>query len=191
MATGFVDRLKGKWASPVGGSWVGGVQVITSAYDTNTAYGWGWVLQASTSQQAINMSSAGSSAYFSVIAPLTSTGGNFAVPAAPLPAGGILRLIPQTSAQQVVQLPNPTAGCSRIIQYSTLNGATQILIKVATGTVTFEGTYGGINSGSSLTNTMKSTISCTIELTGLSSVAYLYGGVTPTSSGLITFSTTT
>lgn len=184
--TGFVDRLKGKWTQPVGSSWIAGVQVVTNAYDVNTSQGYGQVLQASTSSSAINMGVAGSSASFTVYG-----GGPTQVAPAPLPASGILRLIPQTSAVQVITLPNPTAGCTRIIQYSTLNGATQILIKVATGTVTIEGTYGGINSGSSLTNTMKSTISCTIELYGLSTTQYAYGGVTPTSSGLITFSTTT
>jgi hypothetical protein len=54
MTTGFIDRYKGKIATPIGGMYVGGVQVNASGPDSNTAVGWGTVSTYSSTQTLPN-----------------------------------------------------------------------------------------------------------------------------------------
>lgn len=54
MATGFVQRWKGKIALPVGGLWIGGVQLSGSGADFNTNTGWGVASTYSSTQTLPN-----------------------------------------------------------------------------------------------------------------------------------------
>jgi hypothetical protein len=104
-------------------------------------------------------------------------------------AGGVTAIAPTSDG--IWNLPTPVAGETSVITYSTYNGALLLFLKASTGVVTITGLYSTAIAGSSLTNTIKSTVSCQIELIGLSSVQYLFNGVYPSTDGHLTFSTTT
>jgi hypothetical protein len=104
-------------------------------------------------------------------------------------AGGVTTIAPTSDG--IWNLPVPVAGEQSIVAYSTANGAIAFFLKASTGVVTITGIGSTAIAGSSLTNTIKSTISCQIELVGLSSVQYLFNGVYPSTDGHLTFSTTT
>jgi hypothetical protein len=166
MATGFTDRFKGKIACPIGGVYVGGVQVNASGPDSNTSVGWGSVPVSTLSTGTITMSTTR--------------------------AAGMDVFNPASGASPIFQLPTPFAGANKVLEYSTINGSTQILFTCSTVTgVTIQGTYSTAIGGSSLTRVMKSTISCTIELLGLSTTQWLFNSVYPSTTGHLTFSTTT
>lgn len=175
--SGFVQRFKGKVAFPAGGIFIGDVQMTPSGTDLNVNAGWGTVQTSTgTSPTAIQLST-GRAAGLDIIAPVASTA-----------AGGT-----------VYRMPPPFAGAVKVLQYSTLNGSSICFITLSTaGTVTVTGigttastaSFAG-SGGSSLSNTIKSTQGCQIELIGVSSVAWLFTGVIPSTSGPLTFSTST
>jgi hypothetical protein len=169
MATGpsgFTDRYKGKIACPIGGVYVGGIQVNASGPDMNTGVGWGTAPTSTLSTATITMSSGR--------------------------AAGIDIFNPASGGSPIFQLPSPFAGANKVLDYSTLNGSTQILWTCSTVTgVTIQGTYSTAIGGSSLTRVIKSTISCTVELLGLSSLQWSFNSVYPSTTGHLTFSTTT
>lgn len=172
MATGFVDRYKGKIAVPVGGTYIGGIQVNTSGPDANTAVGWGTFPASTISTAAVQLGSSR--------------------------AAGPEKFAPASGGSPIFRLPTPFAGANKMLYYSTENGSTQILITTSTaGAVTLAG-VGSTGStavigtgGSTLSNTMKSTISCQIVLLGVSSVQWLFESVAPSTTGHLAFSTST
>jgi hypothetical protein len=179
MATGFVDRYKGKTAQPIGGMFIGGVQVNTTGPDCNTSVGWGTAplstSSTTNSPNAIQLST-------------TRTGGvDLLWPGANGGGGSIYRM------------PPPFAGANKVISYSTINGSTVLFLTLSTaGSVTLQGvgstgstaSFAG-TGGSTLTNTIKSTVSCLITLVGISTAAWLFESVVPSTTGHLTFSTTT
>lgn len=174
MATGFVQRYKGKIALASGGMSIAGTQVNASGADFNVNTGWGTVPVTTTSTTALQLSS-GRTAGAEVLAPTANVGG------------------------AIFRLPVPYAGAIKLIYYSTLNGSTIFLLTASTaGAVTFAGvgstgstaSFAG-TGGSTLSNTLKSTQSCQIELMGISTTQWLFTGVVPSTTGHLTFSTST
>lgn len=172
--SGFVKRFKGKVAFPVGGIWVGGVSIADSAADLNTSLGWGTVAVSTISTAAVQLSAARAGG-LDVIAPGANTGG------------------------AIYRLPPPVPGVVKLIDYSTINGSTILFLTVSTaGAVTIAGvgstgstaSFAG-TGGSTLSNTIKSTQSCQIEMIGQSTAIWLFNGVVPSTTGHLTFSTST
>lgn len=174
MATGFVDRLKGKATAAVGSTWIAGVQVNTTGADANTSVGMG--------------------------APYLSTGSSAAVAYTPvtISAGfGLKQLFPG-STQPLFRLPKPTLGGGFVtINYSTINGSTGLILTLSTdGSVTLQGvgstgstaSFAG-SGGSTLTNCIKSTQSHQIELQSISTTQWLFCGVVPSTVAPLSFST--
>ena len=91
MATGFVQRWKGKVALPVGGLWIGGVQYSGSGNDLNTISGSG-SLQALTTASAVTT--------------ITNTG---------------VTTIAATSGILVYRLARPVPGGDKVIQLTTVS----------------------------------------------------------------------
>ncbi len=174
--SGFVKRFKGKVAFPVGGIWVGGVSIADSAADLNTSVGWGTVQTSTGSSVAVQLSTSRVGG-LDVIAPTASTAGG----------GAIYRL------------PPPVPGVVKLIDYSTINGSTILFLTVSTaGAVTIAGvgstgstaSFAG-TGGSTLSNTIKSTQSCQIEMIGQTTAIWLFNGIVPSTTGHLTFSTST
>lgn len=175
MATGFVDRFKGKIATPVGGLFIGGTQVTTTGADANTSAGTGTVF-----------TSTGSASTATAYNPTTISAGF-----------GLKQLFPG-STQPIFRLPKPTQGGGFVtINYSTINGSTGLILTLSTdGSVVLQGvgstgstaSFAG-TGGSTLTNTIKSTQSHQIELQSVSTTAWLFCSVVPSSVGALTFST--
>jgi hypothetical protein len=108
---------------------------------------------------------------------------------ATIPNGGV-SVITSTAAA-IYNLANPSPG--RVVLLDITDQSSSVMVKVSTGVVTIQGT-STTNGGSTLTNTIKSTatlIGTQIELVGLSSVAYLFNGMYPSTLGHLLFSTTT
>lgn len=171
MATGFVDRYKGKVAQPVGGMYIGGIQVNTTGGDMNTSLGWG-VVPTSTASSTAN-----------------STTPSYVIPSSR--AAGIDIFAP-TSSGAIVVLPAPFPGANKVLQYSTVNGSTACKFKCSTTAgVTIQGANSTTIGGLSLTVSMTSTITCTIDLLGLSTTAWLFQSVWPSTTGHLTFAAAT
>lgn len=105
---------------------------------------------------------------------------------------GVTSITSTALAAGIYNLANPVAGVQKVLDFST--ASTAWMIKVSTGVVTIQGTQGAGLGGSSLTNTIKSTstlVATQVELVGLSSVAYLFMGVYPSTLSHLLFSTTT
>lgn len=174
MATGFVDRYKGKTAQPVGGMYVGGIQVMANGPDMNTAVGTGTVY--------------------------TSTGSSSATPytATIISSGFGMKRLQPTSTQPLFRLPPPAfPGGWTTIVYSTINGSTGLILTFSTdGSVVLEGvgssgstaSFAG-SGGSTLSNCLKSTQSHQIELQAISSAKWLFAGVVPSTVSPLVFST--
>lgn len=175
MATGFVQRFKGKIALAQGGMSIGGSQVSVAATDLNANNGAGTVF-----------TSTGAASTATAYIPTTISTGF-----------GLKRLQPG-STQPLFRLPAPSQGGGFVtIAYSTVNGSTGLILTLSTdGSVTLQGvgstgstaSFAG-SGGSTLTNTIKSTQSHLIELQSLSTVAWQFLGVTPSTVGPLTFST--
>lgn len=173
--SGFVDRYKGKVAAAVGGFYIGGTQVNTTGADANTAVGTGAVY-----------TSSGSNSTATAYTPVT------------ISAGFGLKQLTPGSTQPLFRLPKPAQGGGFVtINYSTLNGSTGLILTLSTdGSVTLQGvgstgstaSFAG-TGGSTLTNTIKSTQSHQIELQSISSAAWLFCGVVPSTVAPLTFST--
>lgn len=170
MATGFVQRFKGKIDVALGGLWIAGVQVITTGADQNVDYGWGTVGGPSTAGSTAGSSSPG-------------------VTLASSRAAGIDIFNPPSSGL-VVALAPPLPGITKIIKYSTLNSSTGLKIKTGSITTIFTGGESTAYAISTFCNVLLSTISMTIELMGLSTVEYLIAGLYPT-TGALTYSSST
>ena len=178
--SGFTDRYKGRVAvaeswTPVGGTYIGGVQVNTSGADANTSVGWGTVPLSTSSTAGPVQLAAGRAGGVDLIWPVANSGGS------------------------IYRLPTPFAGANKVINYSTINGSTVFFLTVSTaGAVTILGigstgstaSFAG-TGGSTLSNTIKSTCSCTISMVGLSTIAWLFESVVPSTTGHLTFSTST
>ena len=166
MATGFVQRFKGKINVASGGLWIGGVQVGAAGADLNAVTGWGTV---------------------STVASSTVT---------PTLANGGVTVITSTAlANGIYTLANPVAGRQMLLVATT--GSTAWMVKASTGVVTIQNCPVA-DGGSSLTNTIKSTqatfvgaVGVTVRLVGLSSIAYSFEYMTPSTLGALLFSTTT
>lgn len=172
---GVMQRFKGRVSFPVGGLSIAGVAVNASAADFNTAIGWGSVGLSTTSTAAPVQLSSGRAAGVDLLEPVALTGGS------------------------IYRLPPPFAGAQKVIAYSTLNGSTVLFVTASTaGAVVFKGvgstgstaTFAGA-SGSTLSNTFKSTQSVTVELLGLSTSQWLFNGCIPSTGGVLTWSTST
>ena len=170
--SGFVQRFKGKVDFPSGGIWIGGASVGAAASDLNVNTGWGTVFTSTSSTAPVAATRSGG---LDILAPTPLTGGS------------------------IYRLPTPAAGVTKIIEISTINGSTIVFLTASTaGTILFTGVgssgstalFGGAG-GSTLSNTVKSTQGCQIELIGVSTVAWLFNGVTPSTVGALTFSTST
>jgi hypothetical protein len=174
MATGFVDRYKGKVAQPIGGMFVGGIQVLATGPDMNTCVGTGTVF-----------TSTGSASTIAFTPTVVSSG------------FGLKQLNP-TSTQPIFRLPPPAfPGGWTTIVYSTINGSTGLILTFSTdGSVTLVGvgstgstaSFAG-SGGSTLSNTLKSTQSHQIELQSISSAKWLFAGVVPSTVSPLVFST--
>ena len=172
MATGFIDRYKGKFTQGVGTQWIAGVQVNTTGADCNTSVGTGTVY--------------------------TSTGSTTAFGPTTISAGfGLKRLLPGSSSP-IFRVPAPAQGGGWLtIEYSTINGSTGLILTFSTdGSVVLEGvgstgstaSFAG-SGGSTISNTIKSTQSHQIELQSISSVKWLFAGVVPSTVSPLVFST--
>ena len=172
MATGFIDRYKGKFTQGVGTQWIAGVQVNTTGADCNTSVGTGTVYTSTGSTTAFG--------------PTTLTNGF-----------GLKRLIPGSSSP-IFRLPPPLQGGGwTIIEYSTINGSTGLIFTVSTdGSVTLEGvgstgstaSFAG-TGGSTLTTCFKSTQSHQVQLLAISTVKWLFAGIVPSTVAPLVFST--
>lgn len=161
MATGFVQRYKGKIDFAAGGLWIAGVQIGAAGADLNVNTGWGTV---------------------DVIAANGT-----------IPNSGLNLITSTALASGIYNLAAPVPGHTVVISAST--ASTAWMIKTSTGVVTIQGTQGaGSLGGSSLTNTIKSTsslVATQIEMIGLSTSAWLFNGVYPSTLAHLLFSTTT
>lgn len=171
--TGFVQRFKGKVAFALGGIWIAGTKVSVAAADLNSVSGSG-TATTSTSSTAAPVSLTGAAGVAN-LAPVALTGGS------------------------IYRLPTPVVGGEKVINYSTINGSTVVFISASTdGTIVF-GNVGSTGStaapggsgGSTLSNTIKSTQSCTISLVGLSTTTWLFKCVAASTSAPLTWSTST
>ena len=109
-----------------------------------------------------------------------------------IPNGGLNTFTSTALAAGIYNLAAPVPGHTVVISAST--ASTAWMIKTSTGVVTIQGTQGAGLGGSSLTNTIKSTTSLVatqIELIGLSTSAWLFNGVYPSTLSHLLFSTTT
>lgn len=98
MATGFVQRYKGKIALPVGGLWIGGVQITGSGADFNSISGQGTV-------QALTTASA--------VTTITNTG---------------VTTINASSALLIYRLARPVPGAEKVIQLNPVSSGVFITV---------------------------------------------------------------
>lgn len=170
MASGFVQRWKGKVNAAQ--LWLAGTQITASGADINTLAGGATVTTSTSAAAPVTLTR---NAGLDILAPVALTGGS------------------------IYRLPAPAAGVTKTLQYSTINGSTIVFITLSTaGAITLSGVgstgstaaFGG-SGGSTLTNTIKSTQSCTIELMGISTSQWLFSGILPSTVGALTFSTST
>lgn len=158
MATGFVNRWKGKQAFDRGALWAAGSQFNGSGADLDVNTGWATVSTYSSTQ--------------------------------PLPNGGVSQIL--STAIAVYTLGAPVKGRTVIIAAST--GSTAWMVKGSTAAgVTFQSTPS-VNGGSTLSYVIKSTsslVATQVELIGLSTSAYLFAGVAPSTLSHLLFSTAT
>ena len=180
MATGFVQRYKGKIAAaqvrvPVGGLMIADVAVNAAGADLNGLIGWSSAPTSTSSTAAPVQLSTTRVNGIDTLAPVALTGGS------------------------IYRLPAPTVGAEKIIVYSTINGSTVIFLSASTaGAVVYAG-VGSTGStasffgsgGSTISNTLKSTQSCQITMFGLSTTQWLITAVAPSTVGALTFSTST
>ena len=175
MATGFVQRYKGKVALAAGGLSIAGTQVNASGADLNVNTGWATAPLSTSSTAAPTQLSTARTSGVEQLWPTALTGGS------------------------IYRLPPPTVGAVKLLNYSTINGSTILWVTTSTaGAVVLQGvgstgstaSFAG-SGGSTISNTIKSTQSCQIELVGVSTSAWLFTGVVPSTSGHLTFSTST
>jgi hypothetical protein len=166
--SGFVERFKGKFVS---NTMMANGQFVTAA-DQGAQSGWG-------------------------TAPASTVGGDTTL----THLAGVDQIAPAAvSGGAIFRLPKPAQpGFNKIVTYSTVNGSTVFFLTASTlGTVTFAGvgSSGSTASffgtgGNTLSNTLKSTQSCQIEMVSISTAGWLITGIAPTTTGHLTFSTST
>lgn len=166
--SGFETRKKGRTALaqcwvPLGGLYVGGTAVSASLSANDLSVNAGWA----------------------TVSTFAAGGGG-----STLPNSGISIL--NSTAISVYNLADPVAGVAKVITIQA--GSSAVMIKTSTVRgVTIQG--GSTTSGASTkTNVMSSTATLAttlIELYGVSSVAYQFAGVYPSTLSHLLFSTTT
>jgi len=162
--SGFNQRWLGKiaasqiWLGPKGQT----AKITASASDLNTLAGW------STGQQNLNG---------------TTLGGG---PGSTISSVGITQLL--TTALGMFLLADPVPGATKVISVTSGSTGWGISLKTTSAVILGGSTTNGANS---LTNTIKSTVSLVVtefELIGISTAAYLFCGMYPSTLGHLAFS---
>ena len=111
-----------------------------------------------------------------------------AVSGTTMPNSGITQIL--STALAVYQLAAPSPGVSKVIDIAAASSGW--MVQVPTGVVILNGstTAGGSTKANTITSTA-TLIASLVELYGLSTIAYAFAGVVPSTVGHLLFSTTT